>query len=188
MDGMNRLILVSCVAGALVSCATGPAGKPGTTAPAEAGHISRAKEAEIRRLVEVSGAKSLITQMMGEMATSLRPMLANSLPPGAYRERLVNLFFEKFQSKSDPQSIVDMAVPVYDKYLTEEEVKGLIRFYSSPLGRKSVEVVPQMMAEMSQQGRVLGEKLGRDSMMEVLTEHPDLKVELEEAVKRAKGK
>ena len=61
-------------------------------------------------------------------------------------------------------------------------------FYETPLGHKSVEVLPGLMAEMAQRGREYGETAGRASLTEVLAEHPDLKAELEEAAKRAQDK
>jgi hypothetical protein len=98
------------------------------------------------------------------------------------------LFFEKFRAKANTQNLVEMAVPLYDKYLTADEIKGLIQFYGTPLGQKAVSVLPKLTAEMQQQGRAWGEQLGRDSMMEVLNEHPDLKSALEEAARRAQAK
>jgi uncharacterized protein len=150
--------------------------------------IEPAKEADIRRLLEITGAKNLAKQMMGDMGNNIKPLVMNSLPPGTYREKLVDLFFEKFQSKANGGVLVDMAVPLYDKYLTHEEVKGLLQFYSTPLGQKAISVLPKLSGEMQQQGRAWGEKLGRDSMMEVLDEHPDLRAQLEQAAKEAHGK
>ena len=110
--------------------------------------IDPAKEADIRRLLEVSGAKKLVTQTMASMTTSVRPVLSNSLPPGEYREKLIDLFFAKFQSKADSAQLLDLAVPLYDKYFSQDEIKGLIRFYETPLGQKSLSVLPQLMDDV----------------------------------------
>jgi uncharacterized protein len=150
--------------------------------------IDPAKEADIRRLLEVSGAKKLVTQTMASMTTSVRPVLSNSLPPGEYREKLIDLFFAKFQSKADSAQLLDLAVPLYDKYFSQDEIKGLIRFYETPLGQKLLSVLPQLMDEMSEIGRKWGEQAGRDSMQEVLTEHPEMQQALEAAGKAAQQK
>jgi hypothetical protein len=150
--------------------------------------IDPAKEADIRRLLEVSGAKKLVTQTMASMTTSIRPVLSNSLPPGEYREKLIDLFFAKFQTKADSAQLIDLAVPLYDKYFSQDEIKGLIRFYETPLGQKSLSVLPQLMGEMSEIGRKWGEQAGRDSMQEVLTEHPEMQQALEAAGKAAQQK
>jgi len=145
--------------------------------------VDPAKEADIRRLLELTGAKALAVQTMTSMEDGIKPLMSNSLPPGDYRDKLIDLFFDKFHSKADAQHLVDIAVPVYDKYLTGEEVKGLIKFYETPLGQKATGVMPKMVSEIQGESRAWGEKLGRESMMEVLAEHPEIEKALEDAQK-----
>ncbi len=45
--------------------------------------------------------------------------------------------------------------------------------------------MPQLVAEAQAAGSKWGESIGRQSMMEVLAEHPDLKKALEESAKAA---
>jgi hypothetical protein len=145
--------------------------------------IDPAKEADIRRLLDLSGAKALATQTMDTMSQSIKPLLARSLPPGDYREKLIDLFFEKFRSKASPEQLMDMAVPAYDKYFTHDEIKGLIKFYETPLGQKTLSVLPKLMGELQQNGEKWGGDLGEQSMAEVLSEHPELAEALETARK-----
>jgi hypothetical protein len=153
--------------------------------PAGQAKIDSAKEADIRRLLEVTGVKALATQTIDSMQKSIKPLLANSLPPGEYREKLIDLFFERFSSKADLQHLLDLAVPIYDKYLSHEEIKGLIQFYETPLGRKTISVLPALSEELRTEGEKWGQGLGRESMREVLAEHPDLAAALEAASKKA---
>jgi hypothetical protein len=147
--------------------------------------IDPAKEADIRRLLDVMGSRAAATQMMGDMEKNIRPLLTSSLPPGDYRERLIDLFFKKFQTKLDPEVMVDLAIPVYDKYLSDADVKGMIEFYSTPLGKKVVQVIPQLMSESGERGRQWGERIGRESMVEVLQEHPELQQAMQASKKSA---
>ena len=124
-------------------------------------------------------------QTMTSMEDGIKPLMSNSLPPGDYRDQLIDLFFAKFHSKADAQHLVDIAVPIYDKYLTSEEVKGLIKFYETPLGQKATGVMPKMVSEIQGESREWGEKLGRDCMMEVLSEHPELEKAIEAAQRAA---
>jgi hypothetical protein len=150
--------------------------------------IDPAKEADIRALLAVSGTEDMVTQVLGTMTEkSIKPMLTNSLPPGEYREKLINLFLLKLQSKMDARRLLELAVPVYDKYLSDQDVKDLTSFYRTPLGQKTLTVVPKMTAEMQEQGRKMGEQAGRQSMIEVLAEHPELQQALEEAARKARG-
>lgn len=164
--------------------------RPSDNQGGEASGLDRAKidpgkEADIRRLLDVTGTKALVKQLMDSMAKNLKPMMTNSLPPGDYRNQLVDLFFEKFESKADPQQVLDMAVPGYDKYLSDDEIKGLIAFYQTPLGQKALEVMPKLSVELQTQGAKWGQELGRQSMLEVLSEHPDLAQAMSAASKTA---
>ena len=144
------------------------------------------KEADIRRLLELTGVKGLGTQMMNEMMETIKPVLANSLPPGDYREKLIDLFVEKFRTKVDAQQLVELAIPIYDKHFSDDEIKGLIQFYQTPLGQKMIRALPMVTGELQREGKRWGEGLGRDSMREVLAEHPDLAQALEAAAKSSR--
>jgi uncharacterized protein len=159
-----------------------------TAAPAATAKIESGKEADIRRLLELTGAKALVVQTMNDMSKSLKPVLTNSLPPGDYREKLVNLFFVKFMAKADSQTLVDLAIPEYDKNFTDEEILGLIQFYQTPVGKKAISVLPRLMSDLQQRGRKWGEDLGRQSMIEVLAEHPEFQQQIADAQKAAQNK
>jgi uncharacterized protein len=149
--------------------------------------IKKAKEADIRQLLEVTHAGALATQTMDGMEGNMRTLMANAFPPGEYRAKLVDLFFDKFHAKRDPQQLLDIAVPVYDKYYSDDEVKQLIQLYATPLGQKMLTVTPKVVAELQAAGQKWGEELGRQSMMEVLAEHPEMEKALQEAQKMAQA-
>lgn len=169
------LLLLSSLAAQ--TAATAPAKNPATTSTAQAppsAKIDPAKEADIRRLLKLVKVDALALQMMDSMTVNVRPIITNSFPPGQYREKLVDLFFEKFRSKANPNDLIEMAVPLYDKYFTDEEIKGLIKFYETPVGQKAIATLPQLTAALQENGRAWGERLGRESMVEVMAEHPEL--------------
>ena len=143
--------------------------------------VDAAKEASIRKLLDLTGASKLMLQTIANMKDTIRPLILSSLPVGEYRERLVDLFFERFQTKLDPASLINLIVPIYAKYLSQDELDGLIKFYQTPLGQKALSVVPQILSESQLAGKQFGEKAGRESMIEVLQEHPDLRQAIQEA-------
>ena len=166
--------------------ASAPQGPPQQSPPPPATasdqkKIDPAKEADIRKLLEVAGATAIMEQTMLGMERNMKPLMTNALPAGDYREKLVELFFEKFHAKLDLQKLLDLAIPMYDKYFSDEELKGLIAFYQTPLGQKALKVMPQLSAELVEAGSKMGEDLGRQSMTGVLAEHPELEKALEEA-------
>ena len=112
--------------------------------------------------------------------------MTKALPPGDYRDRLIELFVQKLQTKDLSQAILDAAVPIYDKYLSDDDIKSLIQFYESPAGRKLAAVTPALMAELQGVGEKQGEEEGRQTMLEVLAQNPDLEQALEAAGKATK--
>lgn len=150
------------------SAATAPDGAP------PGGKINPAKAADIQRLLELTGMRAIMAQTVSSMEENLKPAIVDSLPPGDYREKLSDLFFEKFNSKLDVQRLIDMAAGAYDKYLSDDDIKNLIQFYQTPLGQKTLTVLPQLTAELQADGMKLGQDVGQESMTEVLAEHPDL--------------
>ena len=158
----------------------------GSNGSSEGQHkIDPAKEADIRRLLDLAGTKTAIAQVMDGMAKNVRPTMSRSLPPGDYREKLVDLFLERFQDhmKTQMQQLLDLAVPLYDKYFSDEDIKGIIKFYETPVGQKAISVLPTLSVQLQGEGMKLGERLGRQSMMEVLSEHPELQKALADAQK-----
>lgn len=193
IPGLLLCVLLLCVPG--VKCQdknTPPATpqsqaakeKPASNVDASQRAIDPAKEKDIRRLLDLVGTRALVEQSVAEMSKTSRPVLESSLPAGEYRSKLIDAFFAKFQSKFDVQQLLDMAVPIYDRYLSHEEIKGLIQFYQTPLGQKTVKALPQITAEVMNESRKMGEGLGRQSMMEVLAEHPEFEKAMEEAQKQ----
>ena len=83
----------------------------------------------------------------------------------------------------DLKALVDSEVLIYDKHFSHQEIRGLIEFYRTPLGQKTLKELPAVVSESAQAGQKWGEDLGRDSMKEVLAEHPDLAKSLEDAAK-----
>ena len=145
--------------------------------------VDPAKEADIRQLMDLVGTKATVLRVMNSMTNDMRPLMLHAFPPGEYRERLVQLFFAKFQAKINPQDLLNLAVPVYAQYLSDDEIKGLIQFYQTPLGKKWVSLMPQMQADLLPVARSWGENLGRQTMIEVLQEHPELAQQLKAAGK-----
>ena len=168
--------------------------QPNDQGVAAAANASRAqiqaeqtKQEDIRHLLQITSAGSLATQSMDQMEKTIRPMVTEALPPGDYREKLVNLFFEKFRSKRQPDELADLVVPIYNNYYSNEDIKGLIQLYQTPLGKKMLSTLPQVMAESQAAGTKWGQQIGRESMMEVLAEHPELQKAMEQAKNNAQS-
>lgn len=148
-------------------------------------HEQEAKQADIRHLLELTGAVNMANQSMDGMEKSVKSLMSGSLPPGEYRDQLLDLFFQKFRAKRDTNQLVELVIPIYDKYYTHDDIKALIAFYETPVAKKMVAVLPKVLEESQAAGLKWGGELGRECMMEVLAEHPELQRAMLEAKKNA---
>ena len=57
---------------------------------------------------------------------------------------------QKLKDVVNIQGILTNLVPVFDRYYSEEDLKGLIGFYESPLGQKVLSVTPLLMKDTLQ--------------------------------------
>lgn len=115
----------------------------------------------------------------------MKGLMTSALPRGRYRKQLVNLFFQKFNSKVTPRAWEKLAIPIYEKNFSDSDVKQLIRFYETPFGQKYVTTMPRMLSQIQVKANAWGEKMGQQSMHEVLSEHPKLARELRRAQENA---
>lgn len=69
---------------------------------------------------------------------------------------------EKEFSKASLDDLTSMLVPVYKKYLTQEDLKELIKFYQTPVGKKFAKNTPFIMQESMQVGQQWGMRVGQD--------------------------
>lgn len=70
--------------------------------------------------------------------------------------------FEKEFSKTSLDDLTEMLVPVYNKYLTIEDLEAMIEFYSTPTGKKFARNTPMITQESMQIGQEWGLKMGED--------------------------
>jgi uncharacterized protein len=112
------------------------------------------KQKDIRKLLKITGSGELGTQVMSQMIGSMK----KTMP------QVPEKFWGDFMKEVHTDELVDLIVPVYDRNLTHDDVKELIRFYESPTGKKFVSVLPKI----TQESMVVGEKWGRELAMKVV--------------------
>ena len=92
--------------------------------------VSQQKVELIVRFMEINGT-------IGNLKNSFERTLAQA--PEDKREMMTTLL--------NLNDIVQLLIPIYDKYYTEEDLRQLIDFYQSPVGQKVFDVTPQIMKE-----------------------------------------
>lgn len=93
--------------------------------------ISPTKLNLINLFLEVNGTRESIRKRIEEVTASA---------PEAEKTRVKDLFNE--------EEIIAKLIPVYNRYYTEEEIRGLVEFYNSPVGKKTLEVTPALVRDV----------------------------------------
>jgi hypothetical protein len=118
------------------------------------------KNDDLLKLLRISGSGNLAEQMIDAMIPQFQQLV-----PG-----IPSSFWSKFKEKLNTDDLLYACIPAYNKYYTHEEIKQLIAFYESPLGRKTVEVTPLITGETMLIGQKWGEKIGQEAVNELIQE------------------
>lgn len=138
-----------------------------------AGHLvaedlTEAKRVDIDKLIEMTGAVAIGKQMSDAIVTQMSRVIRDSrpdLPP-----RLFDILREEVNSviEENLPNLITKIIPIYHKYFTHQDIKGMVRFYQSPLGQKTIRVMPQLMQESMYLGQQWGQALGPEVQKRVI--------------------
>jgi hypothetical protein len=146
-----------------------------TAAPAQANSsIDPAKEADIRSLMELVGAHDLVQDGENVAIEQSREKLLATVPNNEKGQAFVNAFAASYQKKFDVDQVLDQLVVIYDKHYTEDEIKGLLQFYGSPLGQKVAAETPKIGRETQAVVRATSGKAAKESLAEMKKENPEI--------------
>ena len=141
---------------------------PSSTTPA----IDPAKESDIRALLELVGARDTVQDSMTRAAEQYRERLLETVPNNQQGQAFVNAVITSYEKKFDVDTVTEQLVSVYDKHYTDDEIKGLLQFYGSPLGQKVAAESPKIGRELQEAIRVTSGKAAKEALQEVKEENP----------------
>jgi hypothetical protein len=119
-------------------------------APAHAQDIDPAFRADIVKMMDLTGTSKIGRQMATMISQQMLQMMKTQHPEvpernfDVVREVAEKEFENAFEG---PDGLQSRMVPLYAKYFSPEDVRGLIAFYQSPLGQKSLSVMPALMQD-----------------------------------------
>lgn len=124
------------------------------------GQVDSTYAKTLHKMFEVNGSKASIQVIFDQMFQMQRQH-------STYIDAEVWDEFEKEFKKYSMDDLFEMLVPVYQKYLTREELEEIIAFYETPVGRKFAENTPALTQETMQVGQKWGMQIGEkiDSSM-----------------------
>ena len=122
-------------------------------------NLSSAKKADIKKLLDVTGsleiAKHMSESVVSQMSEALKQTRPD-VPPETFdiiHEEVNKTISEAMVAKG---GFIDLMIVLYHRYYTHDDIKGLLKFFQSPLGRKASSLGPVM----SQEGFVIGQRWG----------------------------
>jgi len=136
--------------------------------------IDPPKEADIRSLMELVGARDLVQDGANSAIEQSREKLLATVPNNDKGQAFVNAFAASYQKKFDVDQVTNQLVVFYDKHFTDDEIKGLLQFYGSPLGQKVAAEMPKINRETQAVIRAASTKAAKDTLAELKQQNPEI--------------
>lgn len=120
--------------------------------------VSQEKKNNIIQLLEMTGTLKIAAQFADVSSVQIFDALMEAKPDipkevsGIIKSEMKAVIYEQINNGG----FMERFIPVYDKYYTDEEIKDLIAFYQTNLGKKLIRVLPDITSE----SMVVGQKWG----------------------------
>jgi hypothetical protein len=174
------LVLVAIYVGIFLVAIQGSS-QSQTDSPAQASaaapqksQMDHAKEADIRSLMELVGARDAVQDATTRATEQFRENLVSSIPDSQRGQQFVNAFVADYQKKFNPDDVTNRMVEIYGKHFTAEDIKGLLQFYGSPLGQKFAAEMPKIMAETQTANRSEGTRIAKEVLQDLRKQYPGM--------------
>ena len=117
------------------------AGAADDTVPSD---IPPQKEADIQKLLAMTDSLDMGQQVVDQLL-AIQQSAQSAVPQEVWDE---------IRAELDMTRIQPVIVAIWDRHFSHDDIRGLIEFYESPLGRKLVETQPAVMQESMAAGEL----------------------------------
>ena len=147
--------------------------------------ISPEKQALLKELYTVTRLSAMTQNIVNTMLSQVQqdiPTLVSATHPEIVdqaevtrvvhesTDRVTARFKKLLNEKVDFKTVSEQIFyPIYDKYFSEAELRDLIAFYKTPTGQKTLDVLPQVVAEALERSN----KLMMPQLMQIMTQAID---------------
>ena len=149
----------------------------GANISATAKSMDPEKEADLRSLLQYVGAKEQLQSVAIESAAQYSEKLnasVKNVADNSKRQELVAVASGSFHKNFDQQRALQQIAAIYDKHFTDDEIKGLLDFYSSPLGQKFAAESPKINKEIQAVQASATTSATRESLLTLKSEDADV--------------
>ena len=115
---------------------------------------------ELDHLLFVSGNRTAMSAIYPQLMTMMRQQLKDV--PDAVFNQLENKFRDIFLNK-----ITDLLLPVYQRYLSIDDLRAYAAFYETEVGKKVAMSMPLLQKESMEVGVKAGQELGVELFKEL---------------------
>jgi len=112
------------------------------------------KEENIRKILIQTDARGVFKRELETQINAKRKEVSN----------VPAKFWDEFLKEIDTEKFVELLIPIYERHFSNDELTQLIAFYETPLGKKMVATLPQIVAESA----AAGGKYGEDVALKVI--------------------
>lgn len=136
--------------------------------------IDPAKDADIRALIELVGARDQIQDSVTTSAEQYREKLLATVPNNEKGQAFVNAVITEYEKRYDLDEVVNQIVAIYDKHYTDDDIKGLLQFYGTPFGQKVAAEQSKIMREVQEATRSTAYKTVHEALQRAKQENPGI--------------
>jgi hypothetical protein len=157
-----------------------PASKGQATAPAKktaahvpAGAPTREDVMKLFELLQVGKTMEFAIQTAKQQSREMADQLIQDKAPDAtpaQKKQIQDMVNEVMDQALGPAAIQEMleaTVPVYQRHLTKADVKAMVDFYSSQVGRKILREQPAMVQESMQAASGIQQRIARTAFQKI---------------------
>lgn len=139
--------------------------------------VDPAALAQAKAVLEKSGSAAIGQQVASALLNAQKARLEQA-NPGKTTEinEVVGLMQAEFAKQLPP--MIDAIAAIYAQYFTTEELTQLSAFYDSPVGRKMIKEMPQIMSETMTVAQTFAQKIAMEVMVKLQPEIEKRKLKL----------
>ena len=152
---MNIKLFLPSVMLVVVTTVSSPAFAQSQTQPQNSEKINSIKE-----LIFITGAKNVTQQILNQSIDSMKSQFP----------QVPQKFWNEFKAGANADELINRLIPIYNKYFTEEDIKQLIAFYQTPLGKKVISILPRITQESIEVSQQYGIKAARRAIQKLEAE------------------
>ncbi|MGB2621841.1 MAG: DUF2059 domain-containing protein [Candidatus Acidiferrum sp.] len=141
---------------------------------AQAKPIDPVKDADIRSLMELIGARDQVREAVNNSSEQYREKLLATVPDNEKGQAFVDAFVESYQKKFDVDKVAEQLVAIYDRHYTDDDIKALLQFYGSPVGQKVATEMPKIAQEIQAASRAAGAKAAKEALQALREQNPQI--------------